>query len=111
MYLRFLSFEDDQETLDKFHLHLFPEVGIEKEKHVWLPKIRKSLWNILDFQDEKLLTKVGENSKNLLISLSACDCISLIYCILSQLVTGCVISILSCPTYFSNEKFEHIYYF
>ncbi|XP_053378618.1 potassium voltage-gated channel protein Shaw-like [Mercenaria mercenaria] len=57
-YYRYLSFEDDQETLDKFHLHLFPTVGVEKEKHKFLPGIRKKLWNILDFQDKAMVTKI-----------------------------------------------------
>ena len=57
IHSRLLSHQDDQETLDKFHLHLFPEADLKKDNRC-MPGIRNNLWNVLDFQNKSCVTKV-----------------------------------------------------
>ncbi|KAL4221186.1 Potassium voltage-gated channel subfamily A member 2 [Mactra antiquata] len=57
-YYRYLSFQDDQETLDKFHQHLFPEVGQQKTPLRCLGGVRQTLWRIFDFHDKSILAKI-----------------------------------------------------
>ena len=58
IFYRYLSHIEDQETLDKFHLHLFPDFGFPKEETRCLHGLRNKLWNVLDDHDSSIQSKV-----------------------------------------------------
>ncbi|XP_052820051.1 potassium voltage-gated channel subfamily B member 2-like [Mya arenaria] len=57
-YYRYLSHEDDMETIDHFHRHLFPDDVVRKRKRTLLPNLRQKLWNIIDFNDKNIITTI-----------------------------------------------------
>ena len=55
---RFISHQEDQDTLDRFHLHLFPDVGKPKNERRFLRGVREKLWETLDNLNTSFPTKV-----------------------------------------------------